>query len=240
MHTKTINSYSHLTRQLTLIPVERIARQPITVIGCGAIGSFAALALAKMGVEDITLWDFDEVGVENVSCQLYGTRHMGQEKVTALADMLLEMSETKARSIPGRFLPEYASNPEYAPRGIVLLAVDSMKARKEIAEVINQHCILVTHVIDPRMGAEKLTMHCERPFTGNYSKYLQHYMYADQDVVEPACTAKATVYTAMLAGGLIAKTVKNIVMGQPYPRLVTWDIASTAETSMQMFAAKEE
>ena len=37
------------------------------ILGCGAIGSSAALQLARMGAEEFLLYDFDQVSEENTS-----------------------------------------------------------------------------------------------------------------------------------------------------------------------------
>ena len=38
----------------------------IIVVGCGSIGSFVTLNLAKLGFEKITVLDFDKVEKENI------------------------------------------------------------------------------------------------------------------------------------------------------------------------------
>lgn len=226
------NNYQHLTRQLTLIPVDELKKHTVHIIGAGAIGSFTALALAKMGVERISVWDYDEVGIENVSCQLYGAPFLGAKKVTALHDITSYLSETKLVGMHMKVSAEHVPSLS----GIVILAVDTMKARKEIAQAISEVGVNVRLVVDPRMGAEKYNQYTYRPHTNGYKEYLEHFMYDDSVVAEPACTAKATIYTAMLAAGMICKTVKNYIMKQPYPKNVMWDIASTNENSLAMFA----
>ena len=228
-------SYSHLTRQLTLIPVDELKKHKVHIIGAGAIGSFTALALAKMGVEDITVWDFDRVGVENISCQIYGNKHLEMHKVRALGEIIGGLSEVE---IGENIVCVTAADAPFLS-GIVVLAVDTMKARKEIATAIGKVGVRVTLLIDPRMGAEKYNQIVVKPHTEEFRSYLHNDMYDDKVVTEPVCTAKATVYTALLASGMIAKSIKNYIMQQPYPRELMWDIASTSETSLVMFPHKE-
>jgi molybdopterin/thiamine biosynthesis adenylyltransferase len=228
-------SYSHLTRQLTLIPVDELQKHTVHIIGAGAIGSFTALALAKMGVEAITVWDFDEVGVENISCQIYGAKHMGMPKVRALGDIIKSLTEVTIGECPVRVTAEEVPH----LHGIVVLAVDTMKARKDIATAIGKVGVHAKLLIDPRMGAEKYNQIMVAPHTEEFRAYLINDMYSDRVVANAPCTAKATVYTALLASGMIAKSIKNYIMGQPYPRELMWDIASTSETSLVMFPHKE-
>ena len=44
---------------------------PIHIIGCGATGSWVALMLAKMGISNITCWDFDKVEEHNLPNQFF-------------------------------------------------------------------------------------------------------------------------------------------------------------------------
>ena len=49
---------------------EKIASARAVVCGVGAVGSFAAEALARTGVGEFELWDFDVVEESNVNRQL--------------------------------------------------------------------------------------------------------------------------------------------------------------------------
>ena len=52
---------SRYLRQLDVLDQPRLATTPFTLIGAGAIGSFTAMALAKCGAENITVFDPDTV-----------------------------------------------------------------------------------------------------------------------------------------------------------------------------------
>jgi len=79
-------------------------------------------------------------------------------------------------------------------------------------------------VIDPRMGAETALMYAYNPLSpaecDEYSKTL----YSDENAIQERCTAKATMYTACMLSGLVAKTVKNIVCKEQSSRNLMWDI----------------
>ena len=57
MFTKKANYQRHIV----LIDIEKFRDNSIAIIGCGAIGSFVAISLAKMGLTQFHLYDFDEV-----------------------------------------------------------------------------------------------------------------------------------------------------------------------------------
>ena len=57
---------------------------PVTIIGAGATGSWLALSLAKLGIEDITVYDFDIVEEHNVPNQAFAISDVGTSKVDAI------------------------------------------------------------------------------------------------------------------------------------------------------------
>ena len=70
-------------RQSDIINPE-VLGTPVHIIGAGAIGSCAALALAKIGFKDFTVYDFDSVELHNLPNQMYRAKDIGKPKVEAL------------------------------------------------------------------------------------------------------------------------------------------------------------
>lgn len=61
----------------------------VCVVGIGGVGSWAAEALARSGIGEITLIDMDEICVSNTNRQIHAsTEHYGQVKVEAMAKRL--------------------------------------------------------------------------------------------------------------------------------------------------------
>jgi len=214
--------HDHLTRQLDIIPIEKLGQQ-VTIIGCGAVGSFLGLQLAKMGLTRITVYDHDEVSIENMSNQFFRFSDIDVNKAVALADVIEDFTQMAIVALPFKFEPKDAPN----LKGIVVVAVDSMAARTMIYESIKASGFAVDFIIDPRMSAEFYTQYTINPFSekdqATYARVLQ----SDDESVAERCTAKSTVYTASLAAGLVTKTIKNIMLEQPYPRVTNWDIAAS-------------
>jgi len=205
----------HLTRQLEIIPIEKLV-QEITVIGAGAIGSFVVLSLVKMGFENITVYDFDDVSVENMNCQFYRFKDIGKKKVEALKDLIYDFT--------GAEINENAFKYEGQPlKGIVISAVDSMAARKMIWENIKES-YLVDWLIDPRMASEYALNYVMNPRDEKDRVTYEKVLYTDEAAVQERCTAKATMYTATMIAGYVAKAVKDVVVKKPYARVTHWDI----------------
>ena len=64
---------------------EKIFNSKVTVVGLGAVGSFAVEILARMGVGALTLVDFDVVQESNINRQLYALHSTINLKKTELA-----------------------------------------------------------------------------------------------------------------------------------------------------------
>ena len=74
------------------------------ILGCGAIGSSAALQLVRMGAEEFLLYDFDIVSEENIGVSQYTVLDIKHHKVDALKrHMKLINPKAKITSIPNRF-----------------------------------------------------------------------------------------------------------------------------------------
>src|SRR3954469_26048634 len=77
---------ARLLRQLDIADPDRLSGVPVTIIGAGGIGSFTGQFLAKMGVTDLTVYDFDSVEDHNLPNQLYPVEALGTPKSKALGE----------------------------------------------------------------------------------------------------------------------------------------------------------
>jgi len=206
----------NLIRQYDIIPME-VLDTPITIIGCGAIGSLTAVSLAKLGMSTIEVFDHDVVSAENMSNQGFRFQDIGMLKVYALMSIVYDYASTMIGINPRKFEDKDMEG----RRGIVIVAVDTMEARRMVLDSLKSFNF-VKYVIDPRMSAEFYVQHCIDPQKDldNWSKSI----FSDDEAVQTPCTAKSTIYTAMLAAGMITKTVKNILLKEQHPKLVQWDI----------------
>lgn len=213
-----IAAKKHLMRHFDLIDFDKLDT-PITVIGAGGIGSWTTFALAKMGFTNITVYDPEKVGIENVGNQLYNFEHIERMKVAALSNLCDKVGSTikvKAQ----KFEPVDAAH--FNPGTIVIMAVDSMRTRKMIAENVPNDCFL----IDGRMGAEKILLYTsfDKKTRESYIKTI----YTDDNAEQVACTAKATSYCALTIAGLIVGQVKSYINGQKTVKNMSIDAATGA------------
>ena len=67
----------------------RIREAHVAVVGIGGVGSWVAEALARSGVGQLTLIDFDNVAESNINRQIHATdTSLGQAKVDAMRDRI--------------------------------------------------------------------------------------------------------------------------------------------------------
>jgi molybdopterin/thiamine biosynthesis adenylyltransferase len=100
------------------------------IIGCGAIGSTVAENLVRLGLTNISLYDFDTVEAHNIANQMYRQKDIGQLKVNALRDMLIEINPAVAHSIK-TFDMGYENQ---RLSGYVFLCLDNIDTRREITQ----------------------------------------------------------------------------------------------------------
>jgi molybdopterin/thiamine biosynthesis adenylyltransferase len=209
------------TRQLDIISPDLMGRVDITMIGTGGIGAATALALAKMGVPKLYLYDDDTIEDLNIPTQLLKISDIGKPKVLSVAHMLKEFSdEVSGTATEGR-VAETTS----LPGRIIISSVDSINSRKSIWEAVVAS--QGRWYLDARMGAEVFQLYTVD--TANPGWYANHLSTLDEDMVpDEPCTAKATIYTAFIAAGHIAHQVKRIIMGQPMEKILVHNIRAVS------------
>lgn len=212
-----------LTRQLDLVKDEAL-EVPIVVVGCGGIGSFAALALAKMGCRHLILYDDDQVEEHNVPNQLYRLEDIGRDKVAALAEILRAFAglspEVRRERVDGQRLT-----------GIVVAGVDSMRARKAIWQKSIRYRASVALYLDARMGAEVSRLYTIRPADPDDVRFYEKTLYEDAEALDPPCTAAAIIYSSFSVAALIGNQVKKFVMGEGPRREILCDLKTLTLTS---------
>jgi len=189
----------------------------VSIIGAGGIGSWTALCLSKMGINNIMLIDPDVVEPQNVGCQLYSKEDIGQPKVDALAATLNVASAT-------RFVPQQKKYNSMSPRGILIAAVDNMETRRQIFHSCKEQPE-VPLFIDCRIGGELLLLYTVPPGNEEACRKYSEQLYTDKEAQDLPCTAQNTAYIGMIAGAMISKQVADFCrQARPNYREIMFDI----------------
>lgn len=71
---------------------EKITNASVAIAGLGGLGSNVAVMLARAGIGQLLLVDFDTVDMTNLNRQVYTCEHLGRKKTEALAEILRDIN----------------------------------------------------------------------------------------------------------------------------------------------------
>lgn len=100
----------------------------IHIIGCGSVGSTVAELLARFGLTEFSLYDFDHVEEHNLVNQMFVLKDVGELKVHAVCNHLVEINPEIKQTVkmyPDGYVGQKLS-------GYVFLCVDNIDLRRKI------------------------------------------------------------------------------------------------------------
>jgi molybdopterin/thiamine biosynthesis adenylyltransferase len=121
-----------------LFDIGAMSEARVLVAGCGSGGGQVALQLVMGGIHKFDLFDSQVLDLENVIRHVCGRRHVGQLKVDALADVLLDRNpnlEIERHNVDLMQFPDLADH--IARCTVVILATDNEATRYRV----NQLCV---------------------------------------------------------------------------------------------------
>lgn len=125
--------------------LDRLRNSRVMICGIGGVGSYAAEALGRAGVGQITLVDFDDICLTNVNRQIHAlSSTVGQPKVEAMAARLRDINP-QAEIIPLKaFFSRENAEQLLSPRpDYVLDAIDHFTAKAALITICREHGIPV-------------------------------------------------------------------------------------------------
>ena len=88
-----MNQFARTEQLLGLAAMEKIKKGRVAIFGLGAVGSFAAEAIARTGVGYLRLVDFDRVDASNINRQLYALNStIGRGKAKLAQERVLDIN----------------------------------------------------------------------------------------------------------------------------------------------------
>lgn len=212
-----------------------IQKQRIILAGCGGIGSWTVLQLARMSPAALCMYDDDVVEQANMSGQLYCRDDIGKAKVDAMVDMAT--SYTTMRSIYG-IKEKFTTTSEAGD--IMICGFDSMEARRTFFNAWHDHVLKKPKeerskclYLDGRLSIDTLQVFC---ITGDdaYSaaKYRDEYLFSDSEADATVCSMKQTTYLACMIGSVIVNLFTNWVANLINP-IIPYDLPFFTEYDAQ-------
>ena len=134
----------------------QIANAHVVIAGIGGVGSWAAEALARCGVGEITLIDMDHIAESNINRQIHALEStLGQAKVLAMKDRIAQINPDCHVQVVDNFVtPENwlqlvtdanCVPPHFAKVSAVIDACDQVRAKVAMADwAIRQNVFFVS------------------------------------------------------------------------------------------------
>jgi len=176
-----------ITRHIEVFSPDAFGRRRIDVIGAGASGSRIVLSLAKLGLEDIHVWDFDKVEAHNIANQAFSIADVGKLKVEALRDLVRQQT--------GATIHVHAERVDGSQQlgDVVFLLTDTMASRKEIWNKGIRYKMRTKLLIETRMGTDEGRVYTVNPTRPAQVKGWEATLYDDAVAQVSACGASVTV-----------------------------------------------
>lgn len=179
-----------------------------TIVGCGGIGSFAAFALAKLGVQTLKLVDFDTVDEHNVPNQLFEPDQVGEPKVSALAKNISSTTGIHPTAVNAPLQDGIPRSP------IVVCALDSMAARAALWQQV-RYKLDVKLLLDGRLGGEHIVLHSLDPSIPTDVTGYETTLHSDADAMDLPCTARSIIDVGFAVASLITRAVRRHYAHEP-------------------------
>lgn len=102
----------------------------IHVIGCGSVGSTVCELLARFGLTNVSLYDFDIVEEHNLANQMFTTKNLYKPKIEGVYERWVEINPEAAKTI--KLYGDGWNGQKLS--GYVFLCVDNIELRRKIVE----------------------------------------------------------------------------------------------------------
>lgn len=194
----------------------------VHIIGCGSVGSTLAENLARFGVEDMVLYDFDTVEPHNLANQMFTVSDVGELKTEAVAKIVRAINpDCKLKLVSSGWDGQRLA-------GYVFLAVDSIELRRKIVEASRENSYIKamfdfrTRLIDAQHYAADWSD--EKSVENFYNSMDFSHEEALKETPVSACKitlgVAPTVRMIVAAG---AANFVNFVKGEPLKKLILVD-----------------
>lgn len=197
------------SRQANILNPEEFNR-PIHIIGAGATGSWVAFTLAKMGLSNITVYDFDEVGMHNLPNQMFGLSDIDKNKALSIRNIIRRFT---GFNIKARTQKVEGGQPL---QGIVFMLTDTMKSRKDIYNMSIKNNPNIDLLIETRMDLRGGRIYAIDPKNRYMCKQYEGTFYSDDEAEVSACGVSQTVLpTALAITSHAIWKLLNYINGEP-------------------------
>jgi len=192
-------------RHLAIFDPDAFGPRRVDVIGVGATGSKVVLELAKLGIVNIHVWDYDKVEEHNVPNQVFGNDHVGMFKVDAISKIV------KAQTGIDLVTHNEEVDGTQTFGDIVFLLTDTMKSRKSIFERGIKYKFNVKLMIETRMGKDSGQIYSIIPTKPDHIKNWENSLFSDDDKDTEVSLCGSTITVGSTAGIISGLAVWKVI-----------------------------
>ena len=181
----------------------------VHIVGCGSVGSCLAELLARFGITNFVLYDFDTVEAKNIANQMFFGSQVGKPKVEALRDILIAINpdcEDFVRMEPNGYTDQDME-------GYVFLCVDNIEVRRNIVEA-NRYNKNIKAMFDIRTGfldAQHYAASWADPKQVNNLLKTMNFSHEEAKAATPVSACGVTLGLAPTVRGIVNVAVVNFV-----------------------------
>lgn len=118
---------------------EIISTKVVGVAGCGGLGSNAAMSLARVGIRNFVLADFDVVEESNLNRQYYFRTQLGKKKVFELAGNIRLVNHEINIECHDIYLDPTNVPAVFSSCDLIIEAFDKAEAKQMLVETVLAH-----------------------------------------------------------------------------------------------------
>lgn len=215
MNEEDIMNRNFHIRQTGLVDPARLT-MPIEIVGVGSIGGWSALALCKLGCEDVTVLDGDVVDEHNVGSQIYSSSDIRMAKVTALANKVSLLTESRLLPVASMWDERIDLKGE-----IIIGAVDSMDARERLYKYLLGRPVWL---VDGRMAGNEINIYTMKMDDSERTTEYQETLFSDEEALPVPCSERSVMYNCFMVGSLMADIVAHIANRKEVPFEIVVDL----------------
>ncbi len=131
-------------REIGAIGQNALRNATVTIVGCGGLGSVAAVYLAASGIGNIHLVDFDTVDVSNLHRQVfYKTEDIGKSKIVVLSSYIQSISPLVTITHSNQLVSKNNIKNSISTATIVLDCTDDLPTKY----LLNDFCVIENKVL---------------------------------------------------------------------------------------------
>ena len=201
----------------------KLKNKKVIIFGVGGVGSYACEAIARSGIENITLVDSDKVSISNINRQIIALRStVGKQKTAVMKERILDINpNASVTEMPIFFDESTKENIDFSSFDYVLDCIDSVNSKVLLIKCAKEQnvpvisCMGTGNKLDPsllQIADIKDTSYCPlaRAVRNKLKKeniYSLTVVYSKEQPIKSEGVPKSCAFVPSCAGLLMASCV---------------------------------